>query len=228
MPGAEGNNNLRVCEENAAKPKSCTCLALKLAWMMVTACHLRKMSPAVLPRVLLKKISALMEKKFAKLQSYLDKLSNRIEDNTKRITKMENHISEGEDRTTSLEGKVVAETTLESSVLKKVRKGDRQSRFLKPSFQTCWDWRPSRKLLRSTEHTEPSARQRKTPTCRYSLNYTILVTTGLASNLSGEEYWISCVPNALPGQPMLCFNGEKRIFKSSREAKDFLSKNGLI
>lgn len=52
------------------------------------------------------KINALMEKKFAELQSNLDKLSNRIEDNTKRIAKTENHISEGEDRTTSLEGKV--------------------------------------------------------------------------------------------------------------------------
>lgn len=52
------------------------------------------------------KLSALMEQKFAELQSTLDRMGNCIEDNVKRITEAESCISEGEDRTTSLENRV--------------------------------------------------------------------------------------------------------------------------
>ncbi|CAJ1053440.1 uncharacterized protein rbfox3a [Xyrichtys novacula] len=52
------------------------------------------------------KISALMELKFAKLKSSLDKLSNRIKDNTERIAEAENRIPEGEDLTASTENKL--------------------------------------------------------------------------------------------------------------------------
>lgn len=52
------------------------------------------------------KISALMEQKFAELQSTLDRLCNHIENNTKRITETDSRISEGEDHTSSLEGRV--------------------------------------------------------------------------------------------------------------------------
>uniref|UniRef100_A0A673AR91 L1 transposable element RRM domain-containing protein n=1 Tax=Sphaeramia orbicularis TaxID=375764 RepID=A0A673AR91_9TELE len=52
------------------------------------------------------KIGALMEQKFTELHSTLDKLSSRIEDNTKRITETENRISDGEDHITTLENKL--------------------------------------------------------------------------------------------------------------------------
>uniref|UniRef100_A0A3B4UI21 L1 transposable element RRM domain-containing protein n=1 Tax=Seriola dumerili TaxID=41447 RepID=A0A3B4UI21_SERDU len=52
------------------------------------------------------KIGALMERKFTELHSTLDKLSSRVEDNTKRITETETGISGGEDRTSSLENKL--------------------------------------------------------------------------------------------------------------------------
>lgn len=47
-----------------------------------------------------------MDKKFAELQTTLDRLSNPIEDNTKRITETEIRISVGEDRTTALDDKI--------------------------------------------------------------------------------------------------------------------------
>lgn len=52
------------------------------------------------------KIGTLMEKKFTELHSILDKLSSRVEDNTKRITETENRISDDEDRITTLENKL--------------------------------------------------------------------------------------------------------------------------
>ena len=52
------------------------------------------------------KISALMELKFAELQSSLTILGSRIDDNSKRLTEAESRISENEDRTSSLENKV--------------------------------------------------------------------------------------------------------------------------
>ena len=52
------------------------------------------------------KISALMELKFAELQSSLTILGSRIDDNSKRLTEAESRISENEDRTSSLKNKV--------------------------------------------------------------------------------------------------------------------------
>lgn len=52
------------------------------------------------------KISSLMELKFSELQTALNGLTSRIEDNSKRLTEAENRISENEDRTNSLENKV--------------------------------------------------------------------------------------------------------------------------
>ncbi|KAF3856891.1 hypothetical protein F7725_017614 [Dissostichus mawsoni] len=49
------------------------------------------------------RISALMDQTFSELHSTLDRMSSRIEDNTKRITETESRISEGVDRTASLE-----------------------------------------------------------------------------------------------------------------------------
>ena len=57
-------------------------------------------------RTVTEKIGALMEQKFTELH-FLDKLSSRVEDNTKRITETENRISDGEDRTTTLENNLV-------------------------------------------------------------------------------------------------------------------------
>ena len=53
------------------------------------------------------KIGTLMEQKFTELDSTLDKLSHRVEDSTKWITETETCISDGKDRTTSLENKLV-------------------------------------------------------------------------------------------------------------------------
>jgi len=52
------------------------------------------------------KIGTLMERKFTELHSTLDKLSCRVEDNTKWITENETWISDGKVRTASLENKL--------------------------------------------------------------------------------------------------------------------------
>ena len=68
---------------------------------------------SVIAQDVTEKISALKEQKFSELQSTLDRLNNRIEENTTRLTETESRISEGEDRTTSLESRV---TELERKV----------------------------------------------------------------------------------------------------------------
>lgn len=60
----------------------------------------------IVPKTVSEKIGALMEQKLTELHSILDKLSSRVEDNTKRITETENRISDGQDRTTTLENEL--------------------------------------------------------------------------------------------------------------------------
>lgn len=99
MPGTEGNSNQRETLKGRTRAET----------KMQTANREDDGDEGVANAIaqnVTEKISALMELKFAELQSSLHGLNNRIDENATRITDAETRISECDDRTSSLERKV--------------------------------------------------------------------------------------------------------------------------
>ncbi|KAL7381055.1 hypothetical protein ABVT39_027803 [Epinephelus coioides] len=201
------------------------------------------------------KIGALMEQKFSELHSILDKLSSRVEDNTKRITETENRISDGEDRTTTLEHKLAeleqregAEgnqavrffgTWLPDTLGLETKRGsikiDWAHRALGPPKKNCN--RPVIiKLHNFSDKQWILAAVQEKGEVTYQGNK-IYIRQDLSAQV--REAWRQfngvcerLIQRGLRFQmrylASLCFtfNGEERSFKSPREAEDFLSKNG--
>lgn len=104
MSGTEGNNNQHETARRRAteskKPRAAD------SETVMNDDEPDECIANVIAQNVTEKISALMDLKFAELQSSLNSPSSRIDDNSKRLTEAENRVSENEDRTSYLESKV--------------------------------------------------------------------------------------------------------------------------
>lgn len=123
MPGTEGNSNQR----EALKGRTRADKKMQAANREGDGGADGSVANAIAQNVT-EKISALMELKFAELQSSLQGLSNRIDENANRITDAETRISECDDRTISLERKVAELEKIVKAVDDRVLDAENRSR----------------------------------------------------------------------------------------------------